>query len=60
MTDKSVKPAAAKRPRTRKPKTTREPNHTEISERAYYLHLEDPGADEVGNWLRAESELAAA
>jgi hypothetical protein len=58
MTEKPAKPAAK---RTRKPKTIlQQPSHTEISERAYYIHLEDPGADELGNWLRAERELAAA
>jgi hypothetical protein len=60
MTEKPVKPAA-KRPRTRKAKTRpREPSHTEISERAYYIHLEDPASDQLRNWLRAERELAAA
>jgi hypothetical protein len=28
-----------------------------IAERAYMFHLDDPGASEVDNWLRAESEL---
>lgn len=60
MTEKPRKPAA-KRPRIRKPKAPpRRPTHGEISERAYFLHLEDPGAGELGNWLRAERELTAA
>jgi hypothetical protein len=60
MTEKPVKPAA-KRPRTRKPKTTpRQPSHIEICERAYFIHLDDPASDELRNWLRAERELAAA
>ena len=37
-----------------------EPTHGEISERAYFIALEQGGADELGNWLRAERELAAA
>ncbi|MBV8218748.1 MAG: DUF2934 domain-containing protein [Solirubrobacterales bacterium] len=36
------------------------PTHDEISERAYFIALEQDGADELGNWLRAERELAAA
>ena len=45
----------------RKPKVDpRQPSHGEIAERAYYLHLEEAGVDELGNWLRAEAELAAA
>jgi hypothetical protein len=61
MTDKSSKPAA-KRVTARKPRTTRrrKPTHREISVRAYFLHLEDPGSSEVGNWLRAEREMTLA
>ncbi|MGP0049052.1 MAG: DUF2934 domain-containing protein, partial [Solirubrobacteraceae bacterium] len=60
MTEKPAKPAtkrvAARKPRTRtKPRT---PDHHEISERAYYIYLEEGGRDEFGNWLRAERELA--
>jgi hypothetical protein len=33
------------------------PTHDEISVRAYFLYLETPESDEVGNWLRAEREL---
>jgi hypothetical protein len=61
MTEKSTKPAA-KRATTRKPSTRRprKPTHHEISLRAYFLHLEQPGSDEIGNWLRAERELTPA
>jgi Protein of unknown function (DUF2934) len=64
MTGKPAKPAR-RRTRVTKPKTepapTRyEPSHFEISERAYFIALEQGGADELGNWLRAERELAAA
>jgi hypothetical protein len=64
MTEKADKPAAkpaAKRSTARKPRAaTRKPDHDEISERAYFIHLEEGRCDEVGNWLRAERELTAA
>ena len=60
MTEKPTKPAR-KRMITRKPKPRRiEPSHDEISLRAYFLHLEAPESDEMGNWLRAERELTPA
>jgi hypothetical protein len=55
---RTTEPKAAKRPtvrRKKKPVLTEE----QIATRAYYLHLEG-GADDVGNWLRAERELATA
>ena len=36
------------------------PSHDEISERAYFVSLEEGGGDEVANSLRAERELATA
>jgi hypothetical protein len=36
------------------------PTHDEISVRAYFLYLEVPESDELGNWLRAERELTPA
>jgi len=65
MTEKTTKPAPRRRTRTAKPKPTRasgprEPTHAEICERAYFIHLEQRGSDELGDWLRAEQELAAA
>lgn len=68
MTEKTTKLVRG-RVRATKPKTEpgtkaraerRLPTHAEISERAYFIHLEGGGSDELGNWLRAESELAAA
>jgi hypothetical protein len=60
MTEKTAKPAA-KRAIARKPRTRRrKPTHREISLRAYFLHLEQPGSDDLGNWLRAERELTPA
>ncbi len=60
MTDKSAKPTP-KRATLRKPRTRRrKPTHDQISVRAYFIALETPGSDELGNWLRAEQELKAA
>jgi hypothetical protein len=66
MTDKPAKPVR-RRIRATKPKTKsvsasaqREPSHDQIAERAYFLALARGGGDELGNWLRAEAELAAA
>jgi hypothetical protein len=50
------KRAAAAKPRTRR----RKPTHAQISERAYFISLEEGTGDEFGNWIRAERELAAA
>jgi len=65
MTEKTTKPAPRRRTRTAKPKTAtmperHQPTHAEICERAYFIHLERGETDELGNWLRAEQELAAA
>ena len=63
MTEKPAKPTkrANKPTGSRKPTTRRrEPSHDEISERAYFIHLEEGERDQLGNWLRAERELAAA
>jgi hypothetical protein len=60
MTEKTAKPAV-KRVSVRKPRTRRrKPTHDEISIRAYFISLEAPQSDQLGNWLRAESELKAA
>jgi hypothetical protein len=66
MTEKTTKPTR-RRIRTAKPspkpspKPSRpEPTHDEICERAYFIHLERGENDELGDWLRAEQELAAA
>ncbi len=62
MTEKPAKPAKPARPAgSRKPTTRRrKPSHNEISERAYFIHLEEGEGDHVGNWLRAERELTTA
>ena len=50
-----------KRASTRKPKSTPpRPDHDEIAERAYFIHLEESDCDELANWLRAERELTPA
>jgi hypothetical protein len=43
-----------------KPTASRTPSHDEIAERAYFIHLEEGGCNELENWLRAESELTTA
>jgi DUF2934 family protein len=40
--------------------STRKPSHDEISERAYFIALEEGDSDPAENWLRAERELASA
>ena len=50
------KRATGTKPRTRR----RKPTHAQISERAYFIFLEEGNGDEFGNWMRAERELAAA
>ena len=50
------KPAGSRKPKTRR----RKPDQDEISTRAYFIHLEEGGSDQLGNWLRAERELTAA
>jgi hypothetical protein len=46
-------PTQGSEPEASQPK----PTHDEISVRAYFLYLEAPESDELGNWLRAEREL---
>ncbi len=55
----AAKPAR-KRTTTTPRSRRRKPDHAKIAERAYYLHLEQDGRDELENWLRAERELTAA
>jgi hypothetical protein len=62
MTDKPTK-TVRRRVRAAKPKAAPQPSrpsHAEISERAYYIHIQGGERDDLANWLRAESELAAA
>jgi Protein of unknown function (DUF2934) len=54
MTENPAQPTSSSKPKTRR----RKPSHAEISERAYFIHLEEGDSDEFGNWLRAERELA--
>ena len=56
-------PAAKRRAHARRATSTRrrgQPGHSEIAERAYFIHLEEGSPDEVANWLRAERELMPA
>ncbi len=60
MAEKSTK-TATKRATSSKPKSRRRtPTRHKIAERAYYIHLDEGGHDELANWLRAERELTAA
>ena len=52
----AAEPSASRRRSPRR----RTPDHDEIAERAYYIHLEEGVGDELANWLRAERELKAA
>ena len=57
MTEEPANPTS-KRTSSPKPRARRrEPSHHEISQRAYFIHLEDGDCDELGNWLRAQREL---
>jgi hypothetical protein len=61
MAEKSTKTATKRTATARKPRSRRrKPGQNEIAERAYFIHLDEGGHDEVANWLRAERELAAA
>jgi|GEM_PF-1626893 hypothetical protein len=62
VAEKPAKQPVKKRTSSSRAKTTkrRQPSHLEISERAYYIHLDEGVRDELGNWLRAERELTAA
>jgi hypothetical protein len=52
----AIKPLTSRRARKRR----RSPDHHEISERAYFIHLNEGSGDELANWLRAERELTKA
>ena len=59
MTDNpkpATKRASARKPKTKPPR----PDHHEIAERAYVIHLQEGDCDELANWLRAERELTTA
>jgi len=55
---KRTRASAGRRSTSSKTRTKRRrPEHSAIAERAYYIHLEEGGSDELANWLRAEREL---
>jgi Protein of unknown function (DUF2934) len=54
------KPKPEPRRRTSRTKRAVEVDHATIAERAYFIHVEEGSHDELGNWLRAERELAVA
>lgn len=54
------KKSATPNSETSKPRRSprrREPTRDQIAERAYHIHLTEPGGDQVEHWLRAEREL---
>jgi len=53
---RAARPASPSAPRA----NTRSPSYDEISERAYFISLQEGGGEDVANWLRAERELATA
>jgi hypothetical protein len=61
MAEKSEKPARKRASSAKKSVRAERPiEHSEIAKRAYFIYLEEGHSDEVGNWLRAERELATA
>jgi len=61
VTEKPAKPAGKRVRSTKRAETVRrKPDHGEISQRAYFIHLEEGVSDELENWLRAERELTGA
>jgi hypothetical protein len=59
--EKTEKPTRKRASSPRKPaKAKRSVEHDEIARRAYFIYLDEGHSDEMGNWLRAERELAAA
>lgn len=55
-----AKPAAKRTRSTKRKIALSTPSHGEIAERAYFIHLEAGGSDQLANWLQAERELTAA
>jgi Protein of unknown function (DUF2934) len=55
-----AEPAAGRSDPSAAPASRRSPSYDEISQRAYFMALEQGGGDEVANWLRAERELTTA
>lgn len=61
MAEKSEKPTRKRASSAKKSvKAERPVEQAEIAKRAYFIYLEEGHSDEVGNWLRAERELATA
>jgi hypothetical protein len=58
----TTRAAATRKPTLRRKKAAPAVELTpeQVATRAYFLHLEQPWADPHENWVRAESELAAA
>ena len=55
----TVRKATARKKKAVEAEHRPEPSHEEIALRAYEIHESGDGADELGNWLRAEQEVSA-
>jgi hypothetical protein len=53
-------PAKKRNASPRRTARQRAPQHSQIAERAYFIHLTEGSSDEVANWLQAERELTTA
>jgi hypothetical protein len=60
MPEKETKTTPKRAGSRRRRSNQREPDHSQIAERAYFIHLQEGSSDELQNWLRAERELSAA
>jgi hypothetical protein len=60
MPEKETKTKPKRTGSRRRSSNRREPEHSQIAERAYFIHLQEKSSDELQNWLRAERELSAA
>jgi len=60
MTEKPARPANKRVSSPKRKTKRRKPDHGEIAERAYFIHVQEGACDELENWLRAERELIAA
>jgi Protein of unknown function (DUF2934) len=60
MTEKPARPTNRRVSSPKRKTKRRRPDHGEIAERAYFIHVEEGGRDQLENWLRAERELTVA
>jgi hypothetical protein len=58
VAEKTEKPTRKRTSARKTAKAERPLEHEEIAKRAYFIYLDEGHSDDVGNWLRAERELA--